>query len=158
MILEKSNNDYSVTLFDNRTSVNIPDGTYDGVIVDIKDRLNVERIGYNGTKECVNLTDFLFELSDANGNTYTISSLSMRVSLHEKSKLFKFLTELTGKNPVSGWDYMELKGSKCRVTVEKKTSRYGKKYSKIVNVSPFIEKMDMFSSFNNNHDDMFNLD
>jgi hypothetical protein len=60
----------------------------------------------------------------------------MKISGNEKSNLFLFLKSILGKAPVYGWDYCELKGKKCLLTVEHVKRQDGSTYPSIAALSP----------------------
>jgi hypothetical protein len=61
----------------------------------------------------------------------------MRISGNEKSALFDFLKQFLGRTPTYGWDYCELKGQKCMITVEHVPRRDGGgMFASIATVSP----------------------
>ena len=85
----------------------------------------------------MDLTAFLFGFRDRAGQPHRIDTRPMKISGNEKSNLFSFLKGLTGASPRMGWDYMELKGSECLVTIEHVLSKDGlKTYAQIAAVSP----------------------
>ena len=96
-----------------------PAGTYVSTVLDVKDEFGVERLKYQSTeKEMVDLTCFLFGFRDAQAQPHRVSSKRMKISGNEKSALFGFLKGLLGQAPQYGWDYCELKGRQCLLTVE----------------------------------------
>jgi hypothetical protein len=54
-----------------------------------------------------------------------LASRCMRISGNEKSTLFGFLKAILGRAPQFGWDYCELKGTRCLLTVEHAPRRDG---------------------------------
>lgn len=105
-----------------------PAGTFAAKVLDIQDKFGVERTKFQSTEtETVDLTAFLFGYVGPDGRKYRIDTRPMKISGHPKSALYKFLTALMGRAPAYGWDYAELKGTTCLLTV---TGR-----GKLVNVS-----------------------
>lgn len=116
-----------------------PKGTFRAKVIDIKDEFGVERRSFDdpAKMEKVDLTAFLFGFRDKAGQPHKIDSRPMKISGNEKSALYMFLKSLTGTAPRMGWDYMELKGTDCLITVEHVTSKDGQKtYAQIATVSP----------------------
>ena len=101
-------------------------GTYVATILDIRDEFGVQRQKYQSMEmETVDLTTFLFGYRDAQGGEHRVSSRRMRISGNEKSTLFAFLKSLLGRAPQYGWDYLELRGRQCLLTVEHVQRRDG---------------------------------
>lgn len=124
-------------LFDLPIDEAMPEGTFVATVVDIVDKFGVERKKFESEEmEEVDLTAFLFGFRDAEGNAHKIDSKPMRISGNEKSALYGFLKSILGKSPKMGWDYVELKGHKCLVTVEKAVGKSGASYATIAAVSP----------------------
>ncbi len=104
-----------------------PAGTWVATIIDIRDQFGVVRPTYDNPSvtEVVDLTTFLFGFRDLNGQPHKIASKTMRISGHEKSSLFGFLMSALGTAPKYGWDYCEMKGRKCLITVAHEAKRSG---------------------------------
>lgn len=104
-----------------------PAGTWVATIIDIKDQFGVVRPNFDNPQvtEVVDLTTFLFGFRDQAGQPHRIASKTMRISGNEKSTLFGFLKAALGSAPKYGWDYCELKGRKCLVTVAHEQKRNG---------------------------------
>ena len=95
-------------------------------MIDICDEFGVQRTKFQSTEiETVDLTTFLFGFRDAQGFEHRVASRRMKISGNEKSTLFAFLKGLLGRAPVFGWDYCELRGAQCLLTVEHITRRDG---------------------------------
>lgn len=138
-ILQESSAKSQFHLFDLPADAPLPpEGTFAATVVDIVDKFGVERRKFDqpDQTEKVDLTAFLFGLRDAAGAAYKIDSKPMRISGNEKSALFAFLKSILGKSPKMGWDYCELKGHKCLITVEHETGKSGTGYATIAAVSP----------------------
>jgi hypothetical protein len=122
-----------------------PKGTYLATIVDIIDRFGVERPKYEdpSVTEKVDLTMFVFGFKGKDGKLYLVKSGDMRISGNEKSKLYGFLSGLTGEPPRYGWDYCELKGSGAQITIGHKESKRtpGKMYAVISAISPVMDEV-----------------
>ena len=96
-----------------------PAGTYVATVIDIVDEFGVQRQKFQSTEvETVDLTTFLFGFRDVQGYERRVASRRMKISGNEKASLFGFLKSLLGHAPQYGWDYMDLKGAQCLVTVE----------------------------------------
>jgi hypothetical protein len=104
-----------------------PAGTWVSTIIDIKDQFGVVRPTFDNPQvtEVVDLTTFLFGFRDAQGAPHYASSRSMKISGNEKSTLFGFLKAILGRAPQYGWDYCELKGKRCLITVAHEQKRNG---------------------------------
>lgn len=104
-----------------------PAGTWVATIIDIKDQFGVVRPSFDNPQvtEVVDLTTFLFGYRDQAGQPHRIASKTMRISGNEKSNLFGFLKSALGSAPKYGWDYCELKGKKCLITVAHEQKRNG---------------------------------
>lgn len=103
-----------------------PEGTFNATILDIKDEFGATRKKYQSEEtEQVDLTCFLFGFRDEHNTPHKLASRRMKISCKENAALFDFLKSLTGKAPKAGWDYCELKGRKCLLTVEHKERKDG---------------------------------
>ena len=104
-----------------------PAGTVVATIIDIKDQFGVVRPSFDNPQvtEVVDLTTFLFGFRDQAGQPHRIASKTMRISGNEKSNLFGFLKSALGSAPKYGWDYCEMKGKKCLITVAHEAKRNG---------------------------------
>jgi len=111
----KSNNPFLELVKDDLA----PAGTWVATIIDIRDQFGVVRPSFDNPQvtEIVDLTTFLFGFRDQVGQPHRIASKTMRISGNEKSTLFGFLKAALGCAPKYGWDYCEMKGRKCLVTV-----------------------------------------
>lgn len=103
-----------------------PEGTFFAVVEDIHDEFGVSRPKWNNPEEqeVVDLTWFLFRI-EHEGVQYHVSTRSMRISGHENSTLYQFLKALLGKPPAYNWDYMELKGTQCLVSIVHEPRKLG---------------------------------
>jgi hypothetical protein len=115
-----------------------PVGRYIATVIAIKDQFGVQRTKFQSQElEKVDLTSFLFGFRDAQGAPHKIATKAMRISGNEKSALFDFLKHFLGRAPTYGWDYCELKGQKCMITVEHVQRRDGAgMFASIATVSP----------------------
>jgi len=137
MILEKPINNFDP--FSERVGTGLAaPGTFVAIIEDIVDEMNVERRKFQSEElERVNLTCFLFKYQDAGGKLNRISSRRMKISGHEQSTLIGFLKSILGRAPKMGWDYLEMKGHRCLITVEHLPRRDGQGvYAAIASLSP----------------------
>lgn len=104
-----------------------PSGTWVATIIDIRDQFGVVRPTFDNPQvtEVVDLTTFLFGFRDQAGQPHRIASKTMRISGNEKSNLFGFLKSALGAAPKYGWDYCEMKGKRCLITVAHEQKRNG---------------------------------
>ena len=104
-----------------------PAGTWVATIIDIRDQFGVVRPSFDNPQvtEVVDLTTFLFGFRDQAGQPHRIASKTMRISGNEKSNLFCFLKSALGSAPKYGWDYCEMKGKKCLITIAHEAKRNG---------------------------------
>jgi hypothetical protein len=103
-----------------------PAGTFIATVIDVRDEFGVVRTKFQSTEtEKVDLTTFLFGFRDAQGRPHKVASRRMKISGNEKSALFAFLKALLGRAPEYGWDFCQLKGAKCLLTVEHVKRRDG---------------------------------
>ena len=111
----KSNNPFLELVKDDLA----PAGTWVATIIDIRDQFGIVRPSFDNPQvtEIVDLTTFLFGFRDQAGQPHRIASKTMRISGNEKSTLFGFLKAALGCAPKYGWDYCEMKGRTCLVTV-----------------------------------------
>lgn len=137
MILQKPTSNGAYDLFDVDNEALPPPGSYAAKIIDIVDRLGVERTRFQSTEtEVVDLTAFLFGFRGPDNRPYKLQTRPMKISGHPKAALYKFLTALLGHTPAYGWDYMALKGSTCLLTVAHMTSQNGNLYAAITAAVP----------------------
>lgn len=140
-ILQKPKEDAQYGLFDVENEGLAPAGTWPAVILDIRDKMGVERKKFKGEgTEVVDLTAFLFGYRTPDGKAWRIDTRPMKISGHPKATLYKFLAKLLGKAPEYGWDYMALKGTKCLLTVAHATPEGGGEvYARIDAAVPFVD-------------------
>jgi len=122
----KNNNPFTDVIGDDVA----PAGTFQAMVIDIKDEFGIVRPKYENPAEMekVDLTTFLFGFRDQLNMPHRIASRSMKISGNEKSALYAFLKSIMGKAPAYGWDYCSLKGSKVLLTVEHKAKSNGQGY------------------------------
>lgn len=115
-----------------------PVGTFIATVLKIKDQFGVKRLKFQSTEmETVDLTCFLFGFRDLQNQPRMVASKQMKISANEKSNLFGFLQSMLGRAPSMGWDYCELKGHKCLVTITHVQKRDGSgSFPSITSVSP----------------------
>ena len=118
-----------------------PAGTYAATVIDIVDEFGVQRQKFQSTEiETVDLTTFCFGFRDAQGFEHRVASRRMKISGNEKATLFSFLKSLLGRAPQFGWDYLELKGAQCLLTVEHIQRRDGTGvFAGIAALSPMLQ-------------------
>lgn len=136
-ILQKPKEEAQYGLFELDGQELPPAGTYPAVVLDIRDRMGVERTKFKSAEtETVDLTAFLFGYRTGDGKGWKIDTRPMKISGHPKSALYKFLFSLLGRAPEYGWDYMALKGAKCLLTVAHAQSEGGTVYAKVDHAVP----------------------
>jgi hypothetical protein len=122
-----------------------PKGTFLATIVDIVDRFGVERPKFEdpSVTEKVDLTIFVLGFKGKDGKFYLVKTRDMKISGHEKSKLYDFLKSLTGEPPKYGWDYCELIGTGAQITVSHQESKRtpGKMYATLGSIAPVMEEL-----------------
>ena len=137
MILQKPTSNDALHLFELDRDTLPPAGTFAATIIDIRDRLGVERQKFQSDEmEVVDLTAFLFGWRTPDGTKWKLDTRPMKISGHTKSALYKFLTGLMGKPPAYGWDYLALKGTKCLLTVAHLASQSGTTYAAVTSAVP----------------------
>ena len=108
-----------------------PPGTWVAMIIDIRDEFGVMRPRFKNNPndpdvlEKQDVTTFLFGFRDQANQQHMIDSKTHRISGNEKSGLFKMLRQMLGTAPKYGWDYCEMKGTKCLITVDHAARRDG---------------------------------
>ncbi|HIE82849.1 MAG TPA: hypothetical protein EYQ00_02935 [Dehalococcoidia bacterium] len=75
------------------------------------------------------MTTFLFGIRDEKNKPYHVATVSMKISADERSHLMKLLFDLLGRAPEFGWNFLELKGSKCLANVGHQTRKDGSVYA-----------------------------
>ena len=120
-----------------------PAGTFVATILDVQDLHGVQRQKFQSTgMETLDLTAFLFGFQDSQGAEHKIASRRMRISGNEKSHLYAFLKSVLGRAPAYGWDYLELRGTQCLLTVEHIQRRDGAGvYARIAALAPVTAGM-----------------
>jgi hypothetical protein len=121
-----------------------PTGTWVATIVDVCDEFGIVRPKFEhpNETETVDLATFLFEFLDEQNVPHLIASKSMRISGNEKAALYGFLKSILGVAPKYGWDYCEIKGAQCLLTVEHKPRRDGSSvFPMIATLSPIPASM-----------------
>ena len=81
------------------------------------------------------MTAFLFGFHSG-GQKFKIATNDMFINGSSDSALMKFLTSLLGRKPEYGWDYLNLKGTKCQIRIEHKPKRNGGFYPVLAEVRP----------------------
>lgn len=121
-----------------------PKITTGATCTDIKDQIGVVRPKFANPNETetVDLTNFLFEFRDGDGQFHKVQTFDMKVSNHPKSNFIRFLTSWLGHAPPPGWDCEELIAKGALITVDHKTTRDGTStYAVINNIGPVPDKM-----------------
>lgn len=136
-IIQKSTAGAAYSLFDLNNQDMPPSGTFEATIIDVRDKMGVERTKFQSQEtEVVDLTAFLFGYRGADGKPYRIDTRPMKISGHPKSALVQFVTGLLGRTPEVGYDTMRLKGTKCLLTVAHVTGESGTPYATIMSATP----------------------
>jgi hypothetical protein len=118
-----------------------PKGTYLAVCLDTIDQYNVERRKYQSEEtEVVNLTRFVFGVKAKDGKTYKIASKAMKISGHENSALYSFLSAWLSEPPKAGFDTAELKGKGAQITVIV-NEKDAKSYHDIGTIGPVLDEL-----------------
>lgn len=115
-----------------------PPGAHAAIVYQVIDEFGVERKKFQSEEtEIVDLTRFIFAAKAQDGRTVYAATPSMRISGHTKASLYKFLTALMGRAPAYGWDYAELQGSGCVISVEHRPSKNGSRtYVTVASAGP----------------------
>lgn len=119
--------------------VELPPGPYDALCTDVYERLNVERKRYQSDEtERVDLIAFNFEVTGKSGEKRNVRSREMRISGHEKSALFAFLSSWLGEPPEDGLDTDTLMGCAARLTIAHAASKSdtSRTYVRIADIAP----------------------
>lgn len=121
-----------------------PAGTYAARIIEVHDVQGVERQKYQSTEtEIVDESTFYFGIKGQDGQLYKVRTFAFKQSGSPKSNLYKFLSALLGHAPKHGWDYAELQGKECQITVAHKTSADGTKtYANVISISPLMAQLE----------------
>ena len=124
-------------LFDLDRNTLPPAGTYVATIIDVRDKMGVVRQKFQSPEtETVDLTAFLFGYRTPDGAPHKIDTRPMKISGHPNAALYKFLCGLLGRPPQYGWDYVQLKGSQCLLTVTHMVSQQNKPYAAVTAAVP----------------------
>ena len=117
-------------------------GSYPGTIVDILEAEGIEK-EWQGQTKVVDITRFLIAYRDDDDQLCLAQTNEMTISNFPKSNLIKFLTALKGEMPSmdGSYDFLSELGTKCMVTIEKKTSSKGTTYGLASSVAPVAKRM-----------------
>lgn len=122
-----------------------PQGQYLAVCLKIEDQFGVTRTKYQSQEEeSRDVTRFLFGLKDlTSGATFLVQTYEYTISGLPNSNLMKFLTQWLGAQPQIGWDYCELEGAGCMLTIAHKEAANtpGKVYAKIMSIAPVMAQL-----------------
>ena len=116
-----------------------PKGRYIATCIYNEDQLGVERTKFESADvEKVDLTAFYFGITDKAGKQYVIKSREMKISLHEKAALVKFLKSWRGSAPATGFDTASMVGQGAEIRIEHVESQRtpGKMFSNISDIAP----------------------
>jgi hypothetical protein len=116
-----------------------PAGQQLAVCLAVKDTLNYEAPTYDDPTitEIKDVTRFLFGLADGS----MVQTSEMKISSHEKSKLFGTLTSWLGAPPAIGFDTESLVGQGVTLNIVAKVSKKGTEYSDVASVSPVMPQL-----------------
>ena len=122
-----------------------PTGSFPARLIDVEDSFSVAVPKYGGAigeTEIKDTTQFLFAYA-ADGATHLVKSWEMVQSSGERSGLFKLLRDMLGEPPVfdGNFDYCDLIGNTCQVTVASKVSKKGKSYNYLASVAPLLSEL-----------------
>lgn len=96
-----------------------PKGKYIATCIGIGDQYGVERKKFESDDvEKVDLTAFYFGYKCKEGRPWAVKSRDMKISLHERAALHKFLKEWLGEAPSVGLDTATLVGRGAEIRVE----------------------------------------
>jgi hypothetical protein len=116
-----------------------PKGRFIATCIEVHDEIGVERQKFESSEtEVVDLTTFYFGYKDREGRPHVVKSKSMKLSLHEKAALVKFIKSWSGKPPGAGFDTQSLKGVGAEIRVERVASMKtpGREYANIADIGP----------------------
>jgi hypothetical protein len=116
-----------------------PKGRFIATCIEVHDELGVERQKFESSDtEIVDLTTFYFGFKDREGRPHVVKSRAMKLSVHEKAALVKFVKSWTGKAPGAGFDTQSLKGAGAEIRVERVASMKtpGREYANIADIGP----------------------
>ena len=114
-------------------------GRFIATCIEVHDEIGVERQKFESSEtEVVDLTTFYFGYKDREGRPHVVKSKSMKLSLHEKAALVKFIKSWSGKPPGAGFDTQSLKGVGAEIRVERVASMKtpGREYANIADIGP----------------------
>jgi hypothetical protein len=140
---QASSNTYNLFRDEIKDDIATP-GQHVAKCIDVRDVYGVQQRKFQSEEmETVDLTAFLFEYKDEDGNRNLIASKPVKISGHEKSALYAFLKSWGGKAPAYGFDTATLKGKYALITVEHEPSKKtpGKVYPKITSIVPVPKAM-----------------
>ena len=96
-----------------------PKGKYIATCIGISDAYGVERKKFESEDvEKVDLTSFYFGFTCKQGRPWAVKTRDMKISLHERAALSKFLTDWLGEAPAVGLDTAKLVGRGAEIRVE----------------------------------------
>lgn len=116
-----------------------PKGRCIATCIEVHDEIGVERQKFESSEtEIVDLTTFYFGFKDREGRPHVVKSKAMKLSIHEKAALVKFIKSWTGKPPGAGFDTQSLKGMGAEIRVERVASMKtpGREYANIADIGP----------------------
>ena len=96
-----------------------PKGKYIATCIGIGDQYGVERKKFESEDvERVDLTAFYFGFKCKEGRPWAVKTRDMKISLHERAALYKFLQGWLGEAPAVGLDTASLIGRGAEIRIE----------------------------------------
>jgi hypothetical protein len=100
-------------------AADLPPGQYEAICVDVHEEHDVQRRKFQSQKmDTVDVIDFEFEVTGKSGGKRTVRTREMKITMHEKSALFKFLLSWFGEPPEDGLDTDNLISCTAKLTLQ----------------------------------------
>ena len=124
-----------------------PEGIHPAVLVGVIDQ-HKHQTEYQGRQKSVQKLRLVFETEAPtdDGRRCTVSK-SFTASLHEKSRLFEFVSKWFGRPPTGDLDLNALKGKCCTLVISHQEGQSGKIYANIDAVSKPTKKLEPSGSY-----------
>lgn len=123
-----------------------PEGTQQGVLVDIIDRgFQPDKFNPGQTRHEIQLA-FQTEEEMADGRPYVVKTYPMTASLNSKAKLFQTIGAMRGKiqpeelDENGDFDLDGLIGTNCLITIQHTTKDDGRVFANVTGVAPLPKK------------------
>lgn len=116
-----------------------PKGRFIATCIEVHDEIGVERQKFESNDtEIVDLTTFYLGFKDREGRPHVVKSKAMKLSVHEKAALVKFIKSWTGAAPGAGFDTQSMLGKGAEIRVERIASMKtpGREYANIADIGP----------------------